>query len=123
MESYRDVVSSSSPIVSSACIAEMVKEAVSVSVKTEDRSKNVILYGVKEDKNIADIETEKTVYDILISIGEKLHISFSSRLGKKTVGNCDRLSKKVPIKIVRPRLVLSSIYSYIFQYFYLKLLA
>ena len=76
MRSYCDVVTSGS--ISPKCIQDVVRDAV----KSEDRSKNVILYGVKEDHNDDQLATEKTVSDIFTSIGEKPHIRNCSRVGK-----------------------------------------
>ena len=86
MKSYRDVVSSS-PIVSPVCIAELVKEAI----KTEVRSKNVILYGVREDQDIDDIESRT----------EKPSMIFSAPLGRSPISVSAPISfwgRKIAVK-------------------------
>ena len=59
-------------------IADVVKDAV----QTVDRTtRNVILYGVEED---GSYDVEKTVSDLFSHAGEKPHIGYCARLGRKS---------------------------------------
>ena len=88
MKSYRDVAFENvQPVVSSANIEPAVKKAV----QDGERSKNVILFGVKESE---DEEVESAVTQVFANIGEKPQISECLRLGKKSVDGPPR-----PIKV------------------------
>lgn len=87
MKSYRDVVTGSSSNVSSANVEIAVKKAV----QEEERSRNVMLFGVEEND---DIETETAVENLFLSIGEKPRISDCSRIGNKSTSGPPR-----PIKV------------------------
>ena len=80
MKSYRDVEASKNSPVSPQVIVKAVKEAV----QTEDRGRNVILYGVKEDD---EGDTEAIVHNVFSTIGEKPNISACTRLGKGKEGS------------------------------------
>ena len=88
MKSYCDVVASGSA--SPKSIQDVVRDAV----KFEDRSKNVILYGVNDDDNDDQPVMEEKVRDLFTSIGEKPRIIFCTRVGKRTGGKTPR-----PIKV------------------------
>ena len=77
MKTYRDAVVSSQTVTPQN-IARVVKEVV----QTEDRNKNVILYGVKEDATCVS-DPSDVVSQVLCSINEKpADISYCMRLGK-----------------------------------------
>ena len=79
LKSYRDVVASSSTDVFPS--AKRIDDVVKETVKTEDRSKNFILYGVSEDDS-ADVD--KSVCEVFSSIGEKPQLGYCMRLGSKS---------------------------------------
>ena len=92
MKSYRDVCASSistvpSPVITSKALSSVVKEVVSV----EDRRKNIMLYGVKEDNST---EPDVAVSNVFDEIGEKPPVSNCVRVGKQNSSGRPR-----PIKV------------------------
>lgn len=88
MKSYRDVAFENiQPVVSSANIEPAMKKAV----QDGERSKNIILFGVKESE---DEEVESAVTQVFANIGEKPQICECLRLGKKSAEGPPR-----PIKV------------------------
>ena len=75
IKSSRDAVALNYPAVSPQKLAKEETEAV----KLEDRSKNAILYGVKEEKGI---NTDTDISHALSSLGKKPNIC--SRLENKS---------------------------------------
>ena len=74
------------------------KKVVQAVVEEEDRSKNVMLFGLEEDKN--ETISEK-VEEVFVSVGEKPSF-VASRIGKKSNG------KARPVKVT---LMGNSLYS------------
>jgi hypothetical protein len=68
---------------------EALKKVVQAVVEEEDRSKNVMLFGLEEDKN--ETISEK-VEEVFVSVGEKPSF-VASRIGKKSNG------KARPVKV------------------------
>ena len=95
LKSYRDVVASSSTKLETelkrrccgfkqnrcSSLAQRIVDVVKEAVKTEDRSKNVILYDVSEDDST---DFEKSVCEVFSSIGEKPQLGYCMRLGSKS---------------------------------------
>ena len=77
IKTYWDVIVSSQTVTPQS-IACAVKEVV----QTEDRNRNIILYGVKEDDSGVS-ELSDVVSQVLRSIGEKQVTRSCTRLGKK----------------------------------------
>ena len=77
---------------------EALKKVVQAVVEEEDRSKNVMLFGLEEDKN--ETISEK-VEEVFVSVGEKPSF-VASRIGKKSNG------KARPVKVT---LMGNSLYS------------
>ena len=90
MKSYRDVAFES--IQPSVTVSHTnIEPAVKKVVQDEERSKNVILFGVKENDHE---EVESVVSALFSRIGEKPNVSECLRLGKKSVDGPPR-----PIKV------------------------
>ena len=87
MKSYSSALTEKSPL---AIISpETLKKVVQAVVEEEDRSKNLMLFGLEEEKN----ETlSNKIGEVFVSIGEKPSF-VASRVGKKST------SKARPVKV------------------------
>ena len=78
-----------SSVVSKSCSAALSQKKITAAVKNvadrEDRSRNVIIYGVKEE-NGEDVE--KRIEEILSEIDEKPKLKDSCRIGMADPGKC-----------------------------------
>ena len=64
-------------------------------VEEEDRSTNVMIFGMRETKN-EDVETN--VSDLFNAIGVKPYVLECIRIGKKAVDDPSRPVRKPPVK-------------------------
>ena len=92
MKSYRDVCASRissvvPPVINNETLTSVVKKVVS----EEDKQKNIIIYGVKEEENS---EPDVIVSKIFAEIGEKPLVNDCVRVGKKNSDGRPR-----PIKV------------------------
>ena len=94
IKSYSEAVSKSStdqgqgPVVT----PEHLKLAVKNAMKEEDRSRNVIVFGLREDEGE---QVEKKVSELFADLGEKPRIQ-ASRIGRKSTGG----TVNRPVKVV-----------------------
>ena len=91
IKSYSEVVSKSStegPVVT----PEHLKLAVKNAMKEEDRSRNVIVFGLREEEGE---QVDKKVSELFADLGEKPRIQ-ASRIGRKTAGS----TVNRPVKVV-----------------------
>ncbi len=74
---------SCSPNSDNTIITEQLKKAVKCAVEEEDRSRNVVIFGVKEEDGE---ELENKVLDVFQYVSEKPRVTKCSRIGKKKSG-------------------------------------
>ncbi len=83
LKSYSDAVQSSCSN-GAVFTPEIVKEAVKCVVQEEDRNRNIMIYGVKEQEEDA---VQTVVSDVFETIGEKPHLAECSRIGRVASGS------------------------------------
>ena len=91
MRSYADHAAKNWPQQSAEVVTPaQVKQAVKVAVQEEDRTRSLMMFGVKEEK---EEEIEQTVLEIMATVDEKPRLAECCRLGGKEEG------KVRPIKV------------------------
>jgi hypothetical protein len=92
MRSYADHAAKNWPQQSAEVVTpDQVKQAVKVAVQEEDRTRSLMMFGVKEEEN--EEEIEQTVLEIMATVDEKPRLAECCRLGGKVEG------KVRPIKV------------------------
>ena len=95
IKTYSSVVSnniSTAPVFT----PEILKKAVRTAIVEEDRSKNVVIFGLEESERE---NTEQVVGEVFVELGEKPQIRAVNRLGLKGKGAVDTRSKCRPVKV------------------------
>ena len=84
LKSYSDAVQSScSSGAGNVFTPEIVKEAVKSVVQEEDRNRNIMIFGIKEQE---EDEVQTVVSDVFEAIGEKPRVTECSRIGRAKSG-------------------------------------
>ena len=79
-KSYSDVVASNTSTSGPVCTQESRKKAVKTAIKKEDRSKNLMVFGLGEEDE-ENIETK--IGELFNELGEKPRVVSVNRIGDK----------------------------------------
>lgn len=90
MKTYSSVTGSGSSPAHQAPSQNMLQKAVNAAFAAEDRSHNIMIFGLQEETGEI---LEATVADVLQELGEKIPIEESARLGSSTA------TKPRPVKV------------------------
>jgi hypothetical protein len=66
------------------CTEESLKNAVKTAIKEEDRSKNLMVFGLGEED---EENLEEKISDLFTDLGEKPRVTAVSRVGRRMVSD------------------------------------
>jgi hypothetical protein len=83
-KSYSDVVAKNTSASGPVCTEESLKNAVKTAIKEEDRSKNLMVFGLGEED---EENLEEKISDLFTDLGEKPRVTAVSRVGRRMVSD------------------------------------
>ena len=79
-KSYSDVVAKNTSASGPVCTEESLKKAVKTAIEEEDRSKNLMVFGLGEED---EENLEEKISDLFTDLGEKPRVTAVSRVGRR----------------------------------------